>query len=450
MKNKIAASNLTLKVNFNLRKLTPVSELTPINCVIRYNNEREVISKVEVIEPKYWNTEKQEVKMQIGNARGSIIKSKLLDIRSDLIKLFDDYVRHHNNYPNIKEFKQDCLKVIFPNKTKIIENNKLLSFYDFIERLVNDTKSGKRLLIKGPKKGQPYSPRAYLSYNNTLNVLKKFVAYKQLQPLTFNDIDLDFYNDFKDYAYSVEKVTDNYLGHHIKNIKLFMNEALEAGLHSNIKFKSKRFVRIQVEADTIYLDETKVDILYNLDLTEKPRLDRVRDLVIMGVYTGLRFSDLTSISAKNIVANSLHIKTKKTQETVVIPIHQRVREIMNKYQGRTANSFPPALSNVKMNVYIKDLAETAGFDEVVQFSQIKAGKKIVLNKPFYKLVTSHSLRRSFSTNMFKMGVPITVIMGITGHKTEVAFRKYIRISSDEKSEILRAIWEKPVLKVVND
>jgi hypothetical protein len=54
----------------------------------------------------------------------------------------------------------------------------------------------------------------------------------------------------------------------------------------------------------------------------------------------------------------------------------------------------------------------------------------------WQLVSSHTARRSGATNMYLAKIPTFRIMLITGHKTEQAFFKYIRITSEENAVIL--------------
>lgn len=76
-------------------------------------------------------------------------------------------------------------------------------------------------------------------------------------------------------------------------------------------------------------------------------LDRVRDLFLVGCWTGLRFSDFSRIAPENIKGDFIEIETQKTAEPVVIPIHTTVKQIMKKYKGKYPNSLPPAISNEK-------------------------------------------------------------------------------------------------------
>ena len=65
----------------------------------------------------------------------------------------------------------------------------------------------------------------------------------------------------------------------------------------------------------------------------------------------------------------------------------------------------------------------------------------------YKLLTTHCARRSFATNMFKAGVPTISIMKVTGHRTEKAFLRYIKITPDEHAKILMKYFQKQNLRI---
>ena len=56
--------------------------------------------------------------------------------------------------------------------------------------------------------------------------------------------------------------------------------------------------------------------------------------------------------------------------------------------------------------------------------------------PRWELVSSHTARRTAATNMYKAGIPAISIMKITGHRTEAAFMRYIRISKEENAAML--------------
>jgi integrase len=210
-----------------------------------------------------------------------------------------------------------------------------------------------------------------------------------------------------------------------------------------LAFRSRKFKKLSQESDNIYLNEEELNEIYSLDLSENPRLERTRDLFIVGCWTGLRFSDFTAIKKVNIKGEFIHIRTSKTKEKVVIPIHWTIKEIMNKYEGIYDNSLPPAISNAKMNKYIKEVGElcTSKLHTIETQTITKGGIERTKSCKKFELISTHTARRSMATNLYEQLVPTLTIMQITGHKTEKAFLKYIKTSKEKHAKILQAHWQ---------
>jgi len=113
-------------------------------------------------------------------------------------------------------------------------------------------------------------------------------------------------------------------------------------------------------------------------------------------------------------------------------LHWTVRELLEKYDYQ----LPRVISNQKFNEYLKDLCEKAGFTEPVTLTMTKGGLKYTHTYKKNELVTVHTARRSFATNMYKAKVPTISIMKITGHRTERAFMQYIKITPEENAELV--------------
>ena len=62
----------------------------------------------------------------------------------------------------------------------------------------------------------------------------------------------------------------------------------------------------------------------------------------------------------------------------------------------------------------------------------------------WQLVSTHTARRSFATNMYLMGVPSITIMRITGHKTEKAFMRYIKLDEEQHAKIIALHWQRQI------
>jgi integrase len=274
-------------------------------------------------------------------------------------------------------------------------------------------------------------PRTILHYKTTQN---KILAYEQeiKTKLTFNDITHEFYSAFILYCKETLKLAPNTLGGHIKNIKVFMNIATDKGLNKNLAFKKSFFRRIEEDIDAVYLDEEELTKIKNTNLDTK-KLDHSRDLFLIGCYTGLRISDYGKVHNRNIISDGkiLKITTEKTDEDVYIPLNPIVLSILTKYNGEIR-----MISHQKFNTYVKDVCRLSKIEQMLTIKKTKGSQTQIITLPKYKLVTSHTARRSFATNAFKAGLPSISIMKITGHRTEKNFLKYIRITKEENAKLI--------------
>jgi hypothetical protein len=114
-------------------------------------------------------------------------------------------------------------------------------------------------------------------------------------------------------------------------------------------------------------------------------------------------------------------------------MHPIIKEILKKYDG----NFPQYNSSQQnFNKVIKNICKKTHINDEILWERT-IGKKIVKKRiPRYKLVASHTARRSFATNAYLEGIPTARIMLMTGHKTESAFFGYIRINKTENAKIL--------------
>lgn len=216
-------------------------------------------------------------------------------------------------------------------------------------------------------------------------------------------------------------------------MKTLLNEATDRGYNKSLEFRSRKFKRLNEPVESIYLNQEELNKMYTLDLREKPTLERVRDLFIIGCYTGLRYSDFTKIQPENIIKEKdstyINIMTQKTSIRVVIPVNPKLQEILNKYDG----FIPKPLTNQKMNKYLKIIGLMAEIDKYIIITRIQADIKKKIKIAKYQLIKTHTARKSFATNAFLSGVPTLSIMKITGHLTEGQFLKYVRITQEENA-----------------
>jgi len=190
--------------------------------------------------------------------------------------------------------------------------------------------------------------------------------------IEFKDINLTFYEDFTQHLEQKLNLSLNTIGNHIKNIKVFMNYALEKGYTSNTGHLHRKFRKTSETSDSIYLNEVELTAMYELDLSGNNRLEQQRDLFVIGSYTGLRFSDLIQLKEENIIRDGtrIRIKTTKTGEIVEIPLHWRIRAILNKYGWTPPKSIsepsPGEVKELKRNIRNGNLSRFIRQDVLLQ------------------------------------------------------------------------------------
>lgn len=90
----------------------------------------------------------------------------------------------------------------------------------------------------------------------------------------------------------------NSAGKVVRLLKGFVNYQMAKGTIPPINLKV--FKVVEEETDANYLNERELDILYSLDLSYDKELEEIRDVFIIGCYTGLRYSDLSTLGIENI------------------------------------------------------------------------------------------------------------------------------------------------------
>lgn len=292
-------------------------------------------------------------------------------------------------------------------------------------------------------KKKKVTPRMMNVYKNTKDLLFAFEVYRG-KKITFDCFDYNFYDHFVDFlTYDYEQrrrktvikgLKRSSIGKTIKQLRIFLRDRIRRKIIAPIDLSDYKI--LDEESDAIYLTPHEINRIYQADLSEHPHLDLHRNLLVLGCLTGMRFSDFSSINPEDIKGDMLHKKQQKSDGWVVIPLRPKAYEILvNRFKGRI-----PKTSNPEFNRHIKTVGQLAGIRDIVKFSYKKGNQDIVVVKPKFEWITSHTCRRSFCTNEFLAGTPVELIMKISGHKSLRDFYRYIRITPEEAGIKIKEIW----------
>lgn len=411
-------------IKFLIRDTDSDSEQT-IYVTSRFGrNEKLMYATPLKVEPIFWNEKEERVKNSKYCTYRDEVNGALNTIEA-LIKSFIAKAATSDNEIVSKDSLKNLLDVHFGKKKA-----KASDFHSFFEAFIEQCD----FRLSPRRGGQTIDYKTKREYARTYYYIQEYEKKRKIR-LEFRNIDKMFFNDFVAFLQDLGLST-NTIWHKTVSIKAVMKAANEQELTDNTKYTS--FKNISEESQAIALSEKELDLLAQFDFSSSPRLERTRDLFLIGCWTGLRFSDFTRIKQENIKDNMLTIQQQKTNEFVTIPLHPVFIAIWNKYNG----VLPANISNQKFNDNLKDVCREAGLKERVMKSITKGGKKQTTVYEKWQLVSSHTARRSFATNLYKSGFPSISIMQITGHKTESSFLKYIKVTKEEHAKMLMMHWQK--------
>jgi len=412
------------EVHFLLREPATIKE-TPIILIYRFGNTRLKYSTGLKINPQYWDFTVQRPLTKGLNDNN--VKTHCKDLNLVINRFIDElqkinsYIKRENINPSPDFYKIELNKTFLPTKPKVKH-----TLVTYVEMFLEQIEKKERLQ---PKKNIPYSEMTIKNYKTILNQLKSFQPiYKNR--LDFEKLNIHFYKEFTKYLIS-QNYKPNSIGNAIKVLKMILKQAYKDGVSENKLFENEDFAKPSEEAANIYLTETELDYIFNFDFSKHPSLERVRDVFLIGCYTGLRKSDLNQLQPENFIneGSLIRVRTKKTKDWVYIPLRPKVKEIINKYP----NNILKPISDQRTNEHLKKIGQMVGITELVQTSVTKGGIRIDKNIEKYKLISNHTARRSFATNAYLAGIDSITIMKITGHKTETSFMKYIKVTSEENA-----------------
>jgi len=396
-------------VNFHLRD-NKSDKSTPIVLYLSHNGQRIKIATGERIHPRNCNGQKQRAKKSATQAMSlnlflKRLAERVVEIVREL-KVSDGALSPTIIRSKVNQFLEKG------DETK-------LDFHQFVQSYIEQVAN---------EKSKAVIQRYGIHYKHLL----EFEKASKLR-IEFEGIDLRFYERLKHYIIAKKQLSENTFGSIIKTLKIFLGEATTKGYNQNLTFKHKKFKKIDKPAEAIYLTISEIESLYYLDLSDNEKLEKNRDAFIIGCYTGLRFSDFIRLEDHHFVDDQfVKIITQKTKQQVIIPMHPFIKAIREKYTENVAPS-KRGKSNTTINKHLKELGRLANINTpIIQRNTIK-GESI---KRKYELITTHTARRSFATNAFLAGIPPLSIMKITGHKTERAFMRYIRISQQDNANKL--------------
>jgi hypothetical protein len=264
------------------------------------------------------------------------------------------------------------------------------------------------------------------------NHLVEFEKEILKEKLLIKNVNEDTHRRFRDdFLVEIKKISNRTSNQYIKKFKQFCKFAIKKEWITN-KVHLEDFNKLK-EAETfnIALKKQELDTLIDLDLTQNKRLDRVRDLFLLEIYTGQRYSDIPEIiNLTEDVSESIILYQKKTFGKAYIPLHDTLIQHLNKIKSKNYADIA-SISSQKFNDYLKEIGKMMKMDKVHHWKILIGINQISKSDFRYNLLTSHVGRRTFCTLALKNNIPTEFIMRVTAHKSYVDFKRYVKLDDED-------------------
>jgi integrase len=372
-----------LKITFFLKNRTNNLNQQPIVMTITLNKDRTQVFTGVWIEKKKWNEKLKKIK---GNDEESqSLNDTLISIQSHTRKISNELLISGKPYnPNTIKLK---LKEGFTSSKGVVE-----SYEIFLERM-------KKLI---PSK---YTKSTHTKYTNTKDRVKEFIKhYTQRNDIYLYELDSQFMEDFDLWLRKNYKVSHNTIYKTYQRFTRFIRYEISRGNLDRYPFPDYQIKMIVKEGHYLSFDD--IQKLEKFDIDNK-KLQQTKLLFLFTIYTGLSFIDLYNAKETDLIIDDdgmMWLKTfrQKSKSRVSVPLISYAVDCLKKLRSGVfeipKEKLLPVKSNVHLNVEIKQICELSG---------IMDGH----------LTTWHSGRRSTSSLMMKMGIPLQILQKVLSHKS---------------------------------
>lgn len=362
-----------------------------------------------------WDKKKGDIKTGADNAQA--ISMYLSNIKNSISEFHFDNLRNSVLVSRVDMRKQ--IDMIIQNAKHSGGSNK--TFFDYYKTYLTARENSNK-----------YKAKTNDNQQSAYNIIKYF-AEDTGEKISFDSIDEDFKDRLLNYLYNQRGNSNNTARAEIKLFKTFLNYAVKQNWTKNTAFKS--FAVSAKDSGLIALDADEILKPERLEgLTGSKEI--VRKLFLIQIYTGLRLSDIQNLSNANFDFKKKEIKiyTIKTESYLIIPIHEKLEELLLSFPNQNFKVY----NKTNYNAYIKNICESAAIDTIIQKTKYSGNQNFNEQLPKYKVISSHTARRTFITLLLSKSISPEDIMKITGHTSWSSFQKYIK---NPRARAVSAAWD---------
>ena len=307
-------------------------------------------------------------------------------------------VKNHPNMDALNQYLANFIAELEQLELEIVHTGKEFSLNDLKEK-PEAGQTSFSLFMKNEITQSNLKPSTLKNHFSTLQVLSSFKT-----DVSFNDLSFNFLCDLEHYML-VNKYHRNTIAKHMKHLKRYINLAINKDLFDLHRYPFRKYKIKYMESKRTHLTPEELEQLESLNLRGRRTLQRTLDMFLFSCYTGLRFSDIVSITRENFLIIDdkvwLIYSSIKTDVNVRLPLFLlfdgKSLPIYERYKNNPWTLFDmPASSNSNVNKQLRRICKMANIDKKVSF---------------------HTARHTNATLLLYNGANITTVQKLLGHKS---------------------------------
>ena len=204
----------------------------------------------------------------------------------------------------------------------------------------------------------------------------------------------------------------------------------------NMMKKQSEIKRRQGQSRVLKLDEIKRVLEYQ---TGRKNGFRNRSVVLLGLFCGLRVSEISSLKNDDLMNDDWTIKedvvlrkenTKTNKSRKFFITNKKLRENLENYKNEKRHKYQMeelSFKKVKRESFFQN-QKVGGFNKITLQHLIK---KMFRDVGLDEQCSSHSMRRTFITNLFQSGINTKIVSQLSGHSNVQTTLNYYYQETDE-------------------
>lgn len=275
-----------------------------------------------------------------------------------------------------------------------------------------------------------YTDGTIAHYRTLIVYLKEFLEEQGLSSMHLDQWSRKHFVQFENYLLTKphrllkRAIKRNTANKYLTKLKVVFNHALANEDITHDPTRGFKMERVKSEREYLTADELRR--IEDSDMADNRSLVRIKHLFLFSVYTGLRFSDARALKRNMVIKESdgnhyLQMTQSKTGVRLYRPMLAKAIAIYERFLQEDPDSeyVLPCISNQKVNVYLKTVAELAGVK---------------------KNLTHHIARHTFATTvMLDSGIDLKTTSYFMGHSSIKTTEVYAKITKQRASGVVREL-----------